>query len=362
MHFDCIVLGAGINGGGIAREAALQKKSVLLIDKADAGSGTSSKSSRLIHGGLRYLEYFQFKLVKESLHDRNALVKMYPDLVKMLPFYFPVYKGSYRAAWKVNIGLKMYDFLSNAKYKASKVSLTEFCEQFPAIETNNLQAVYKYYDAKTDDKKLTLQVIKEATDNDAVLLENTEVTAIEMNGQITIKAGNKEYTTNNLINATGPWLSEVADKFNITTHYRINKVSGIHIELKNRIIPYPVFLQTETKRMFFIIPEQDTTLIGTTERKETVPCDEVVVNEEDIDYLIEHANVYLAQKISKKDIKNTFTGIRPLIESKKALHSTSRDYKFDLIRKGENKILHVFGGKLTTYMTLAKNALKKMGI
>ena len=362
MHFDCIILGAGINGGGIAREGALQGKSVLIIDKGTVGCGTSSKSSRLIHGGLRYLEYFQFKLVKESLHDRNLLVEMYPDLVKMVPFHFPVYKGSYRAAWKVGIGLKMYDFLSNAKYKSSKISLDEFKNQFPAIETNNLKAVYKYYDARTNDLKLTQQVVKEAVEKNAVLLENTKVTEIEINNNITVKAEGKEYTTNNLINATGPWLDEVADKFNFPAHYYINKVSGIHIEIKDKIAPYPLFLQTETKRMFFIIPEKETTLIGTTEREETVPCDDVTVNEEDIDYLIKHANKYLAKKISKADIKNSFIGIRALIKSKGSLTASSRDYKFDLIRKGTNKILHVFGGKLTTYMTLAKNAFKKLGI
>ena len=372
MKYDLIVLGAGINGSGVAREASLQNKSTLLIDKSTVGCGTSSRSSRLIHGGLRYLEYMEFKLVYESLHDRNLLCRMYPKLVRMTPFYFPVYKKAFRPAWKVRLGLRLYDILSNAKFNSSKIPLEEFYKDFPAMRSDNITAVFQYYDARTDDLKLTQQVAREAVKNGAKLMERTKVISIEVGDEIVVKVGKKEFITNHLVNATGPWANETADKFNIPINYAINKVSGIHIELKKKIVPNPLFLMTKTKRMFFIIPEEKTTLIGTTERKETVPCDKVRVNPEDIDYLIRSANHYLQKPISRKDIKSSFIGIRPLFHKKaatrkeaksglaKQMVGASRDYKFDLIEQGKSKILHVLGGKLTTYMTLAKKALKKM--
>ncbi len=361
--YDCIILGAGINGLGIAKELSLEGKSVLVIDKGSIGGGTSSHSSRLIHGGLRYLEHFHFGLVKESLRERTYLVKHYPELVSLKPFYLPVYHDSPRPAWMIRTGLWLYDIFSRFIARHQKVSKENFSQLFDAIKTEGLHRVYYYYDAKTDDLKLTQTIAKEAQILGCEILEYGLIDRIDFDTkQIDVILAGQKISTQKLVNATGPWIDECNDRYALPSNYMIRKVSGIHLLFDGLIVPTPLLLQTQRDRIFFVIPEPDkgVTIIGTTERTEELPCDEIKVDDADVDYLLAQVNAYMKQPLTREDIVSSYIGVRPLIESKKSEHQSSREYKLDLHKRGESRLLHVYGGKLTTFRSLAKKAVRRL--
>ncbi len=361
--YDVIILGAGINGCGIARELSLHNKRVLVLDKSTIGSGTSSKSSRLIHGGLRYLESMQFGLVHEALKDREELFELYPDLVQIRPFYFPIYSDSPRPAWMVWLGLKFYDILvgKHTDHTSKQIPRKTFVEHAPHMIRENLSAAFRYFDAKTNDLKLTQRIAEEARNHGTVFIENAEIQSLKkIDHEWGVQSSAGSFHAPVLINATGPWIDEVNIKYNLPSHYHIRKISGIHIIIKGTLTDGLMFMQAKGKRIFFIIPEPENnqTIIGTTEREETVPVDEVVVQESDIHYLIENINRYLedSYKINRRDVIRSFIGVRPLIAHKEDPTDLSREYQLDLHQNGETKLLHVFGGKLTTFLSLARRA------
>ncbi|HEX5670926.1 MAG TPA: FAD-dependent oxidoreductase [Sulfuricurvum sp.] len=361
MNFDLIIMGAGINGCAIAREASRAGKRVAVIEKQTIGSGTSSRSSRLIHGGLRYLEHRDFSLVKEALYDRSRLVIKYPDLVILRPFLLPVYSGIGRPWWMIKAGLFLYDLFSNFIAVHHTMSTETFKSGFSAMKTEGLTKVFTYCDAKTNDLLLTQTVAQEAQDMGAVFFEETEIQEIKRDQKtFHLLCGERQLHTPILINATGPWIDEVNHRFNLPSRYKISKVSGIHIVIDHLISPEPIFLQTDHHRIFFIIPENkaNQTIIGTTERHETSQTDQVHVNEEDINYLLTHVNQFLNIPLTHEDIIQTYIGVRPLVESKKSMAKTSREYQLDLHDLGGMKLLHVFGGKLTTHWSLAEKVVR----
>lgn len=365
MKFDIIIIGAGINGCAIAREAAKLGKRVAVVDKQTIGSGTSSHSSRLIHGGLRYLEHGDFSLVKEALCDRTRLTAFYPDLVVLRPFILPVYAGIGRPWWVIKAGLYLYDLFSHFIAPHHTINMETFKSNFSAMRTKNLIKVFTYYDAKTDDLLLTQTVAKEAQDDGTIFFENTPIDEIIHNETtFEVICNKRQLSAPVLINASGPWIDEVNHRFNLPSRYKISKVSGIHLVIDGLLTPEPVFLQTDHKRIFFIIPENknNQTLIGTTERRETGETDEVHVNEEDINYLLTHANHFLNTPLNREDVIETYIGIRPLVESKKSMVKTSREYQLDLHDFGQTQLLHVFGGKLTTHWSLAEKSVCLLGL
>jgi len=361
MHkkYDMVILGAGINGVAIAKALASSGKKVLVVEKTDIAAGASSRSSRLIHGGLRYLENFEFALVKEALHDQKYLLNTYPDLVKLRPFYLPIYKNSKRPAWMIRLGLWLYGFFAEHGHKPSSVPKENFLTQFKALKAHNLRTVFRYFDGKTDDDALTHRVAQEAKDAGAQILEHTQVTSLQVkDAAIELRIHGSFIQTQVLINATGAWVDEVNAKFNLPSSYTIEKLSGIHLVIGKVLVPDPLILETSTKRIFFMIPEEDTTLIGTTERSESCKVDEIKVNDEDIEYLLRESNVYLKTALKRDDIKEVFIGTRPIIKSKKDVSKMSREYKLDLHCLGSSKVLHIYGGKLTTFPSLAQKVLK----
>ena len=365
MKFDIIIIGAGINGCAIAREATKLGKRVAVIEKQTIGSGTSSRSSRLIHGGLRYLEYGDFSLVKEALYDRSRLIAAYPDLVVLRPFILPVYRGIGRPWWVIKTGLYLYDLFSRFIAPHRVMSMDTFTSSFQALKTKGLSKIFTYYDAKTNDLQLTQTVAQEAQDNGAVFFESTTVHEINHHeNTFELLCGDRHLETPILINATGPWIAEVNHRFNLPSRYKISKISGIHILLDGLLTPEPIFLQTDHHRIFFILPENKSnqTVIGTTERRETGKTDEVHVNEEDINYLLTHANHFLNTPLKREDVIDTYIGVRPLIESKKSMVKTSREYQLDLHDFGQTQLLHVFGGKLTTHWSLAEKSVHILGL
>ncbi|HQS65723.1 MAG TPA: FAD-dependent oxidoreductase [Sulfuricurvum sp.] len=360
MKYDIIIIGAGINGCAIAREASKLGKRVAVIDKQTIGSGASSRSSRLIHGGLRYLEHGDFALVKEALYDRSRLIAAYPDLVVLRPFTLPVYAGVGRPWWIIKAGLYLYDLFSRFIAPHHVMSMEIFTSSFPALKTKGLRKIFTYYDAKTNDLLLTQTVAQEAQELGTVFFENTTLHEIKHHeNTFELLCGDRHLETPILINATGPWIDEINHRFNLPSRYKISKISGIHIVIDGLLTPEPVFLQTDHHRIFFIIPENkaNQTVIGTTERRETSETDEVHINEEDINYLLTHTNHFLTTPLKREDVIDSYIGVRPLIESKKSMVKTSREYQLDLHDFGQTQLLHVFGGKLTTHSSLAQKAI-----
>ena len=363
-NFDVIILGGGVNGCAIARKLSREGKRVCLLERYTIGCGTSSNSSKLIHGGLRYLETGSFGLVKESLKDRKRLSELYPQLVQMVPFYLPVYDDSLRPWWMIRTGLGLYDLFSRQpEYHCRHVRNQDFARKFPGIKTEGLRRVYVYYDGKTNDLEITRRIAQDAVDSGGAVRENCPVVSIDAGSKsfaVLYRDGSGEHRVEAplLINATGPWIDEVNAKYRLPHNYRINKVSGIHIVINRALVPDCMFLQTNNRRIFFMIPwSEGTTIIGTTERMENCSCDEVKLQEEDINYLLNCANHYLKEPISHEDICGTFLGIRPLVIDKHDetdATNMSRDYKIDVIRKGESKLVHVYGGKLTTCLSMAE--------
>lgn len=361
MKFDIIIIGAGINGCAIAREAAKLGKRVAVIEKQTIGSGTSSRSSRLIHGGLRYLEHGDFSLVKEALYDRSRLISTYPNLVVLRPFTLPVYADIGRPWWIIKAGLHLYDLFSRFIAPHHRMRMETFSSSFPALKTEGITKVFTYYDAITDDLLLTQTIAQEAENHGALFFEHTSIEEIRHDQtSFEVLCDRRQLSTQVLINASGPWIDEVNHRFNLPSRYKISKVSGIHLVLNGLLTTEPIFLQTDHKRIFFIIPENKTnqTIIGTTERRETGNTDEVHVNEEDINYLLTHTNHFLNTPLKREDVIGTYIGVRPLVESKKSMVKISREYQLDLHDFGQTQLLHVFGGKLTTHWSLAEKTIR----
>ena len=358
VQYDVIILGAGINGVAVAKELSLLGKNVLVIEKSCIAAGASSHSSRLIHGGLRYLEHFEFSLVKEALHDQKYLLDNYPDLVKLRYFYLPIYNNSKRNIWIVGFGLWLYGFFAKHQQKVLKVSKEEFLREFKLIKEEGLKSVFRYFDGKTDDYALTHRIAQEAKESGSNILENTEVNRIFLSDKIiNLETTKGLFKTNLLINATGAWVDEVNKKFNFPSSYTIEKLSGIHLVIDRVLVPEPLILEADGRRIFFIIPESDKTIIGTTERVEDANIDDIKINSDDIKYLLKESNKYLKVELKQKDIKEAYIGIRPIIKTQKNPTKMSREYKLDLHHIGKNRILHIYGGKLTTFPSLSKRVV-----
>lgn len=365
QSYDVIVLGAGINGCGVAERLARDGKQVLLLDKGGVGSGTSSKSSRLIHGGLRYLETGQLHLVHESLRDRKRLVEKYPDLVEYRRFILPIYKSSPRPAWMIRLGLWMYDQLSGSRSagKSRKENVNSFRERFPAFIEDDLRSVLSYVDAKTHDQELTRRVADDFQDLGGSVIVHCDIDEISRDSTyFTLTSSAGSFRAPILINATGPWIDEVNETFHFPANFQLRKVSGIHLIFDGLVVPDLMFMQTREKRIFFIIPEPEAnqTLIGTTERDEHETMDLLKAQEADIQYLLKQINAYLKSEhqFQREDVRDIYIGVRPLVRKKGSMSDVSREYKLDLHTQGKTRLLHIFGGKLTTYLSLAEKVSK----
>ena len=361
--YDIFIVGGGINGCGIARDAVSRGYSVILAEKNDLSSGTSSASSKLIHGGLRYLENYEFKLVRESLKEREIISYIAPNITKPIPFIIP-HSKEMRPAWLVKIGLFLYDFLAG-KSVIPKSKSINLLKEFPNLLKNYFIKGFQYYDIQVDDKKLTQLNALDAKKNNALILENTKVNNVERfknywkifldNGQV--------ITSKILINATGPWINEVVkDIIKIKSKKSIRLVKGSHIIIKKLYNQEVAFtLQNKDRRIIFVIPYKEKySLIGTTEVEVKSP-ENPKINEEEIKYLIKSANNYFIKQINSSDIVDTYAGIRPLIEDFKEATKVTRDYIFDLnVDDQLSPLLSIYGGKLTTYRKLSDKVFDEL--
>ena len=362
-NFDLFIIGGGINGAGIARDAAGRGLKVCLADKGKIGNATSAWSTKLIHGGLRYLENYEFKLVRESLKEREVIHKIANDITKPIPFIIP-HSNKLRPSWLIKIGLFLYDHLGG-KTTIRKSKTLNIQKELPNVLKLNFIKGFQYYDLQVDDKKLTQLNATDAEKNGATIFQDTKVINTKRNidhWEIYLN-NNKTIKSKILINASGPWVNEVIkDIIKIPSKKSIRLVKGSHILIKKLYEQEVAFtLQNDDKRIVFVIPyKENFSLIGTTEVEVDSP-ENPKINKSEIQYLISSVNNYFQKKIDETDIIETYAGIRPLIEDFKEATKVTRDYIFDLnIENNLAPLLNIYGGKLTTYRILSEKVLDEL--
>ena len=361
--YDIFIIGGGINGAGIARDASGRGLKVYLAEKGKVGSATSSWSSKLIHGGLRYLENYEFKLVAESLREREVITRIAPKITKPLPFVIP-HSKKLRSKLLIRLGLFLYDNLGG-KTKIPKSSKINFNKKYKNILQSKFIDGFQYYDVQVDDKKLVEMNIGDSKKMGATILEDTKVIDAKRNEnfwEITLD-NNDIVKSKILINAAGPWINETVNNvLKINTNKSIRLVRGSHIITKKLYEEDVAFtLQNDDNRIVFVIPyKEEFSLIGTTEVDVNTPDNPSISDDEKI-YLINSINSHFVKQISQVDIVDTYSGIRPLIEDFKEASKVSRDYVFDLnIQKAGSPLLNIYGGKLTTYRKLSEKVMEEL--
>ena len=367
--FDLLVVGGGINGAGIARDAAGRGLSVLLAERGDLACATSSASSKLIHGGLRYLEQYQFRLVRESLAEREVLLAAAPHLIWPLRFVLPLHAGL-RPAWLLRLGLLLYDHIGGRK----SLPATHALRRGRDSELEPLAAEYRrgfeYSDCWADDARLVVANAMDAHDHGARIEVGTAFTAATReNGLWRIelaspRAGGRTVRARALVNAAGPWVEEVLRASGAVRRSSLRLVKGSHVVVPRLYDgPQAYTLQNEDGRVVFIIPyEGDFSLIGTTDIPFTGDAGNLQADRAEVDYLCGAVSDYLRAPVASGDVRWSYAGVRPLYDDGQQNASTvTRDYAFDLDAPTAGApLLSVFGGKLTTYRKLAEHALSEL--
>lgn len=371
--YDVVVVGGGINGAGITRDAALRGLKVLLLEKSDFGSGTTSWSSRLIHGGLRYLEYAEIPLVFESLHERRRLRQLAPHLVKRLLLRIPIYKQSRRSKFVIHLGMIAYDLLSIGKQnpRHRMLSRKELIAEEPGINQDGLLGGAEYYDAQvTFAERLVLENIIGAKEAGADVRNYSPAIGINVSRRVVrsvqfleqASGQEREVTTRLVINAAGPWVDRVLATVNREFPTLMGGTKGSHIVVGRFENAPQCALYVEAAadgRPFFIIPWNDQYLIGTTDiRYQGDPAD-VTASEDEIHYLLDETNrVFPGAKLTVKDIHFTYAGVRPLPRREKGPESAiTRKHIIKKHGRVARGLVSIIGGKLTTYRNLAEQTV-----
>jgi glycerol-3-phosphate dehydrogenase len=368
--YDLAIIGGGINGAGIARDAAGRGLSVVLFDKGDLGGGTSANSTKLIHGGLRYLEHYEFRLVREALIEREILLGIAPHIIWPLRFVLPHHPGL-RPAWLLRLGLVLYDHLGGRKALPAtrRIDLTSSPLGAPLSPGHRIG--FEYSDCWVEDSRLVLLNAKDAAERGASILPRMAVTSARREGalwQITAEAEHAapaQFRARALVNAAGPFVGAVQDGvIGSNQPARLRLVKGSHIVLPKLYDHDRAYIfQNADGRIIFAIPyEQDFTLIGTTDEDHDDPNEAPRISDAEITYLCAAASGYFRTRIRREDIVWTYSGLRPLYDdgASKAQEAT-RDYVLKLeAPEGAAPLLSVFGGKITTYRKLAEAALAEL--
>lgn len=362
MTYDLLIVGGGINGCAIAREASLHGLKVLLVEKDDLASHTSSASTKLIHGGLRYLESYEFRLVHEALHERELLLAAAPHLIRPMTFVLP-HAHAVRPWWMVRIGLWLYDLLAGKSSLPRSRGLGRKDRAF----TDPLKGDHRgfvYSDAWVDDARLTLANAQDAAANGAEIATRTELISAKRhnNHWLAELSDGRTVEARAMINAAGPWVRALFDRTCVDTASKVRLVKGSHI-----VVPrlfdgdHAYILQQPDRRIVFAIPyEGGFTEIGTTDVPVARPED-AVCSDEEVAYLCAAANRYFTRQVSPADLVWKWSGIRPLHDDGAAkAQAVTRDYLLELDSDGP-PLLSVFGGKITTGRALAEEALEKIG-
>lgn len=368
--YDIVVIGGGINGAGIAADAAGRGLKVLLAEQADLASGTSQASSKLIHGGLRYLEHYEFRLVGEALAEREVLLAKAAHIIAPLRFVLPQTPGG-RPAWMLRAGLFLYDHLARRRQIPASGSTDLAAEPIGAALRPDLGRALYYWDCRVDDARLVVLNAMAAAERGAEILTRTRVVRVapapERTWSVGLEGG-RVVTARAVVNAAGPWIAEAAglvDGVPEAHRPRVRLVKGSHIVVPRiTTTADALLLQSGDGRVVFALPFADAfTMIGTTDVAVATAEQGTTISEAEIDYLLALANRYFRTPVSRADIRWTFAGVRPLYDDEDADPSkVTRDYRLELQRApGGAPLLTVLGGKITTYRRLAESALEKLG-
>lgn len=363
--FDIAIIGGGVNGCGIARDAAGRGATVLLLEQGDLAGGTSSASTKLIHGGLRYLEHYEFVLVREALTERERLWKIAPHIIHPMRFVLPHVKGL-RPRWLLRLGLFLYDHIGGRKALPATESIDLASHPAGAPLKPCFDKAFVYSDGWVDDARLVVLNARDAADRGATIRTRTAVQKLEREGGVwTIHTSGGTFRARAVVNAAGPAVLDLVGRAGERSGRAMRLVRGSHIVVPRLFDhPYAYFFQIPDGRIFFAIPYQhDFTLIGTTDRDHHGPPGEVKASEEEIAYLCDAANAYFAHAITPADVVWTYSGVRPLVDDGSGKpEAATRGYDFDLDcdATGQAPFLSVFGGKITTYRHLAKDAVEKL--
>ncbi len=369
--FDVAIVGGGINGCGIARDAAGRGSSVFLCEMNDLASGTSSWSTKLVHGGLRYLEYYEFRLVREALIEREILWQIAPHIIRPLRFVLPHHSGL-RPAWLLRLGLFLYDHIGgrNLLPPTRSVDLTRDEVGKPLVP-NRYKKAFEYSDCFVDDARLVVLTARDAADRGAEIRTRTravEIRQVDGIWQVTVEDTSSGLRSTikarALVNAGGPWVEDVLRSgAGVNARAKVRLVQGSHIVVRKLYAHDRAYMfQNSDGRIVFVIPYQDDfTLIGTTDRDFDGDPAKVKASTEEIEYLCDSVSEYLAQPVRPEDVIWTYAGVRPLYDDGASeAKAATRDYVFELDTPGGAPMLSIYGGKITTYRRLAEEALERL--
>jgi glycerol-3-phosphate dehydrogenase len=369
--FDLFIIGGGINGCGIARDAVGRGYSVMLAEMNDLASGTSSWSTKLIHGGLRYLEHYEFRLVRESLMEREVLWANAPHIIWPLRFVLPHHKGL-RPAWFLRLGLLIYDYIGGRKLLPATKTLDMSSDVSGKPLKPLFSKAFEYSDCWVNDARLVVLNARDAADRGAIIRTRTKVVKAERTGDhwtiqtLDSRTGRQQSVqARMLINAGGPWVDQIiGNALGKNDAHNVRLVQGSHIVVKRMFDHDKCYIfQNADNRIIFAIPyERDFTLIGTTDQDYVGDPKDVKITDKETDYLCDAASEYFSKPVTRDDIVWTYSGVRPLFDdgASKAQEAT-RDYVLKVDGTRDNgAVLNIFGGKITTYRRLAEHVLEKI--
>ena len=368
-QFDVIVVGAGIHGVGVAQAVAAAGQKVLLLEQHSPAFGTSSRSSKLIHGGLRYLESGQFHLVRESLLERTLMLKNAPELVRLRAFHIPLYRETRRKPWQIMLGLSLYSVLGGFQ-RGCRFGLLSKKEwsHLDGLETDNLRAVFRYYDGQTDDALLTRSVLQSAVRLGAEVhipaklihaeLHNTGVRATVQQHDRSIDVDAKV-----LVNATGPWINHTLQCVTPTPPLRLLElVQGTHLVLPGQVTRGIYYVESPRDgRAVFVMPWYGETLIGTTETRYRGDPGDVKPLQAEVNYLLQIMKHYFPQRAARaEDIEHSFAGVRVLPAGSGHAFHRPRDTVLDTDRASKPRLISIVGGKLTGWRATAEQVMQRI--
>jgi len=359
-----LVIGGGIVGAGTARDASLRGLRVGLAEQFDFAFGTSGRSSRLLHGGLRYLAQGHLGLVREASSEKKILHRIAPHLAEPLPFLFPAYRGTQWPLWQLRVGTKMYDLLCGGKNLGKSASLTraEMLTRIPDLAPEGLNGGVRYFDALTNDSRLVIDTLRSANKEGALVLNYFQFKSAIRESDLWVceledKCRSEKHVIHAraILNASGPWAEQLPH-----SQVRLRLTKGIHLVVERRQLPVPEAVAiAEGQRLLFLIPWGERVLIGTTDTDYAGPLDDVRATTDEMEYLLDSVNGYFpAIKLTRTDIISTFAGLRPLILRAKG--NPSAVPRTHQLRNPEPGWWDLAGGKLTTYRLMAEQALDQI--
>jgi glycerol-3-phosphate dehydrogenase len=364
--YDVVVIGGGIHGVGVAQAAACAGHSVLLLEQHALAAGTSSRSSKLIHGGLRYLEAFDFGLVRESLHERATLLKIAPELVRLRPFHIPVYPDTSRRPLMLRLGLSLYAVLAGLEpgSRFRQLRQSEW-DALDGLDTRHLQAVFQYHDAQTDDTALTRAVMHSAQQFGAELACPAEFVGAQLEARLCEvhyrdHGVEKHCSARTLVNAAGPWASAVVARIHpAVMTVPVELVQGAHLVLEGTLAHGCYYVEAPLdRRAVFLLPWGGHCMIGTTEQPYTGDPAAVHVLPQEEQYLLDVLHHYFPQRPDR--VIDRFAGLRVLPAASGAAFARSRETMLPLDREHQPRVLTIYGGKLTGYRATAQKVLQRL--